>query len=328
MSVPGWGVPALQSVLEPASPEAEHIQRLWWLFCWLSVGIWLLVVCFAALALLRRSRAPRERPLAEPGWERALVRSTGAATVLTALLLVGLLIASVSTGQTLRQLGSDPGGAALHIKVTAQRWWWQIEYPAEPVSQSVESANELHVPVGRPVLLELSSHDVIHSLWLPDLQGKRDLIPGVQTQLRFTASREGTFRGQCAEYCGVQHAHMGLLLVAESPQRFAAWLSAQRQSSQPPADERAQHGRDVFLSAQCPMCHGIRGTPAAASRGPDLTHLMSRATLAAATLPNQRVQLADWISDPQRFKPGNLMPANPLPPADLEALVAYLGGLQ
>src|SRR4051812_17418225 len=206
MSPADWGVPVLQSVLAPASPEAQSIARLWWLFFWLSVAIWLLVVSFTALALARRSRTRAEAPLLEPGPERRLVRSTGAATLLTALLLVGLLVASVSTGQTLRQLGSDPGGAALHIKVTGQRWWWQIEYPAEPVSQSVESANELHVPVGRPVVLELTSHDVIHSLWLPDLQGKRDLIPGVQTQLRFTASREGTFRGQCAEYCGVQHA--------------------------------------------------------------------------------------------------------------------------
>jgi cytochrome c oxidase subunit 2 len=328
MSPAHWGVPALHSVLAPASPEAESIQRLWWLFFWLSVAIWLLVVGFTALGLARRSRARGEAPLAEPGPERPFVRVTGAATLLTAVLLLGLLVASVSTGHTLHQLGSDPTGEALHIKITGQRWWWQIEYPAQPVSQSVTSANELHVPLGRPTVLELSSHDVIHSLWLPDLQGKRDLIPGQHTELRFTAQREGTFRGQCAEYCGLQHAHMGLLLVAESPEHFEAWLAGQRQSSVVPSEPRALRGREVFLSAQCPMCHGIRGTLAAASRGPDLTHLMSRATLAAATLPNRAQQLAEWVSDPQRAKLGSLMPPNPMPDEDLDALLAYLTSLK
>lgn len=328
MTPPGWGVPALQSVLEPASPEADGIVWLWWLFFGLSVAVWVLVMGFVALALLRRGRRPEAPPLVEPGPERSFASVISAATLLTSAVLFGLLLSSVITGRRLHQLGHPSGQPALRIQVTGHRWWWEIQYPAQPVSDSVQSANELHVPVGRPVVLELSSHDVIHSLWLPDLQGKRDLIPGQPAELRFTARQAGTFRGQCAEYCGLQHAHMGLLLVAESPERFEAWLAAQRRPSSIPSDARTLHGREVFLSAQCPMCHGIRGTAASALTGPDLTHLMSRATLAAATLPNQPHSLTDWVSDPQRFKLGNFMPPNPLPPQELQDLVLYLTSLQ
>jgi cytochrome c oxidase subunit 2 len=328
MTPPGWGVPALQSVLEPASPEADGIRWLWWLFFWVSVAVWALVMTFVVIALLRRGRGNPEPVLAEPGPERGFVSVISAATLLTGTVLFGLLLSSVITGGTLHQLGHPAADQVLRIQITGHRWWWEIQYPAQPVSDSVQSANELHVPVGRPVLLELSSHDVIHSLWLPDLQGKRDLIPGQPTELRFTARQAGTFRGQCAEYCGLQHAHMALLLVAESPERFAAWLAAQRRPSAVPPDARALHGREVFLSAQCPMCHGIRGTAAAALMGPDLTHLMSRATLAAATLPNQPQTLADWVTDPQRSKLGNLMPPNPLPAQELQDLVLYLTSLK
>lgn len=326
MTAPGWDVPALSSVLEPASREAECIVRLWWWFCGVSAAIWLAVMVFTILALARPNLVRSPRPQPEPGREPRLERSTLAATSLTVAILFALLVSSVSTGRALH--ASDAEKAPLRIQVTGARWWWQVVYPANPPSQSVETANEIHVPVGTPIVLELQSHDVIHSLWLPELQGKRDLIPGRPAELRFTATRPGTFRGQCAEFCGLQHAHMGLLVIAESSPSFEVWKAAQLRPAEPPTSPDALRGEQVFLSGACPMCHGVRGTPAAASRGPDLTHLMSRSTLGAASLPNTRGHLAGWVLDPQTVKVGSLMPPNPVSAADLQVLLAYLTNLK
>jgi cytochrome c oxidase subunit II len=326
MKTPGWDAPALQSTLDPASPQAQHISDLWWLFFWISVAVLSLVVLATLFALFRfRREPPPNEPLAEPGREPGLLRATVAAGVMTALVLLGLLGSSVATG---RALAVPAAPEALKIRITGQRWWWQIEYPDPRPSRSVTTANELHVPVGRPVAIELTSHDVIHSLWIPELNGKRDLIPGRVTELRFVASRPGVFRGQCAEFCGLQHAHMGLVVVAENPERFVAWLDEQRAPAVEPPDPLARHGREVFLGATCPMCHSIRGTPAAAHVAPDLTHLGSRSTLAAATLPNNIGHLAGWVLDSQTIKTGNLMPPNALRPEDLHPLLQYLISLK
>jgi cytochrome c oxidase subunit 2 len=328
MSAPGWDTPPFSSVLEPASHEASRILGLWWVFCGVSTAIWLAVMALTLVAMLRRPKSPGTRePQAEPGPEPRLQRSIAAATTLTVVVLFALLVASVGTGRALHASNAE-SGPPLRIQVTGARWWWKVVYPADPSSQSVETANEIHVPVGRPVVLELASHDVIHSLWLPELQGKRDLIPGRPAELRFTATRPGTFRGQCAEFCGLQHAHMGLLLIAESPASFETWRVAQLRPAAPPVEPEAKRGEQVFLSAACPLCHGVRGTAAAASRGPDLTHLMSRSTLGAATLPNTRGHLAGWVLDPQTVKLGNLMPPNLVPAAELQPLLAYLTSLK
>jgi cytochrome c oxidase subunit 2 len=194
--------------------------------------------------------------------------------------------------------------------------------------QNVTTANEIHVPVGRPVVFEVTSRDVIHSFWAPNLNGKKDLIPGYQRSLWFKADTPGVYRGQCAEFCGHQHAKMAFFIVAEPPAQFAAWLDAQRKPAPQPTDSVAHRGLQVFLASPCVMCHAIQGTSAGATFGPNLTHLASRRTIAAGTLPNTRGNLAGWIVDPQRIKPGANMPPNGLHPQDLQALLTYLQGLK
>jgi cytochrome c oxidase subunit 2 len=240
-------------------------------------------------------------------------------------LLLTMLIASVVTG---RAVATPPGPRALEIEVTGHQWWWEIRYPAVVPADIVVTANEIHVPVDRVVRLHLASTDVIHSIWIPNINGKKDLIPGRATQLTFRPRRSGTFSGRCAEFCGYQHAKMGLLLVVEPPGEFARWLEEQRRPSVAPAQEALEHGREVFLAGPCSSCHTIRGTGAFGHKAPDLTHLASRSTIAAATLPNTTGHLAGWVVDPQRLKPGNRMPPNLLASADLLDLVAYLRSLR
>jgi cytochrome c oxidase subunit II len=188
----------------------------------------------------------------------------------------------------------------------------------------VQTANEIHVPIGRPVVFKMSSHDVIHSFWAPNLQGKRDLIPGLSTAIWIEVDRPGVYRGQCAEFCGRQHAHMAFAIVAESGVEFTRWLEGQRRPAEQPHNSQEQHGQTVFVTSRCSMCHKIRGTQAYGTIGPELTHLASRETLAAGTLPNSRGHLAGWILDPQSVKPGTAMPPTPLAPDDLQDLIAYL----
>jgi cytochrome c oxidase subunit 2 len=319
-------LPTLQSALDVASPQAAHIRDLWWLFFWIAAGVLVLVLAATLLALFhhRRPLPVPPKPAADAGGEPVLERNVGIAAAVALSILIGLLVASVRTGHALAAAPADP----LKIRVYGQRWWWQIEYVDPAPSKLLTTANELHVPVGRDVLLELTSRDVIHSLWIPGLQGKRDLIPGRVTTLHFKAEREGVFRGQCAEFCGLQHAHMGLVVVAESPERFGDWLERSRANAAEPGDAPSERGRQVFLSSTCPMCHTIEGTAARARVGPDLTHVAGRSTIAAATLPSEGERIRAWVRDPQRFKPGTAMPAHPLPDEDLDALVAYLTSLK
>jgi cytochrome c oxidase subunit II len=327
MRAPGWDELPLQNALDVASPQAASIRDLWWVFFWISAGVWLLVMLVMLWALVRR-HPPGERseaPVVDPGPQPTLSRVTTGAIVATALTLLFLLVASASTGSALAR-GASPD--ALKIRITGQRWWWLVEYPGAPPSQSVTTANEIHVPVGRDVSIELDSRDVIHSLWIPELQGKRDLIPGHPSELHFTATRAGTYRGQCAEFCGLQHAHMGLLVIAEAPERFEAWLQAQRSPAPPQLPAEQQRGQQVFLHGTCPVCHGVRGTTAGGLVAPDLTHVGSRAMLAAATFPNTPDHLEDWLRDPQRIKLGTLMPPQPLSAQDEKDLITYLMSLK
>jgi cytochrome c oxidase subunit 2 len=193
---------------------------------------------------------------------------------------------------------------------------------------NVRTANEIHVPVGRPVAIDLKSRDVIHSFWVPNLHGKMDAIPGRVTNTWLQADSPGVWRGQCAEFCGLQHAHMALTVVAHPAHEFEQWLSAQREPATQPTEEIALRGQQVFLSGPCMMCHTIRGTPALSAFGPDLTHVASRRTLAAGTIPNTRGHLAGWILDPQVIKPGTRMPPTALGSEDLQALLAYLERLR
>ncbi len=254
-----------------------------------------------------------------------MTRAVTAATAVTTLILFVLLVASVMTG---RAISTRPDSDVIDVEVIGHQWWWEFVYKDAAASQQVSSANELHVPVGKTVVLKLTSRDVIHSFWAPNLQGKKDLIPGHYIIFPLRADRAGTFRGQCAEFCGVQHAHMAFTVIAEPEDQFLSWLDAQRQPAAAPADPLAARGQQVFLSKPCVTCHTIRGTPAGSRVGPELTHIATRPTIAAGTLEMNRGNLAGWVVDAQSIKPGSHMPPNSLTSEELDALLAYLESLK
>jgi cytochrome c oxidase subunit II len=214
------------------------------------------------------------------------------------------------------------------IDVYGHQWWWEVQYPNNEAYKTVVTANEIHLPVGVPIRIHGTSRDVIHSFWAPNVHGKRDLMPGYDTEVMMQVDQPGRWRGQCAEYCGEQHAHMAFYMVAEEKQDFENWLSAQAQSSVVPASSQALHGQQVFLSHACVMCHTIRGTSAGSRVGPDLTHLASRETIAAGLLPNTTGNLGGWIINAQSIKPGCRMPPNQMSGSDLQDLLAYLETLK
>jgi len=216
----------------------------------------------------------------------------------------------------------------LTIEVTGHQWWWEFRYRDSLPSNWLSTSNELHIPVGRPVRVILLSNDVIHSFWVPELHGKQDAIPGHRNTVWLQADRAGVWKARCAEFCGYQHAKMAFDVVAESPARFNQWYVSQLASAQPPTDTSAKHGEDVFMQRTCIMCHTISGTQAGSRVGPELSHIATRPSIAAGSLPNTRENLARWILDPQLIKPGVHMPPNKLSPGDMNALVNYLETLK
>lgn len=322
--LPLTGCNLMQSPLNPVSPQARDLLWLFWVFTGILFAIWLAVM-LALLASLRARRALDADPLGvdlrRENRTAALVAGLAVTTGLVVLVLTGLSYA----GQRRLSASEDPG---LTIRVLGHQWWWELEYEGADPSRSFTTANEIHVPVGVPVLLKLESTDVIHSFWTPSLMGKMDLIPGRSTTLRFTADRAGTYRGQCAEFCGLQHAKMGMLVIAQEPEAFGRWRDAQVRPRIEPASADASAGEAAFTAAPCSMCHQIRGTGAAGRIGPDLTHLGSRSTLGAATLPMSRGNLAAWIVDPHGIKPGVNMPLVKLDPDQINTISAYLEGLK
>ena len=320
--------PGLHDALQAVGPQAAHIVDLWRIFLLVCTLVYLAVI---AVLLWGIRRAPRIRTQEPPDLamvnrpEPRLRRRVQAAVVASVVLLLVLLGASVFTDRALARL---PLQDALNIEVTGHQWWWTVKYLEGPVNETFETANEIHVPVGRAVVVMLKSDDVIHSLWVPSLAGKRDLVPGRTATLAFRADRPGIYRGQCAEFCGFQHAFMALEVHAHAPEAFERWRQAQLLSPPQPADPQAQRGQALFQSTQCAMCHAVQGTIARGRRAPDLSHFASRRTIGAGTLPNTPTHLASWIADPHRHKPGVNMPANPMSSEDLAALVAYLGTLK
>jgi cytochrome c oxidase subunit 2 len=274
----------------------------------------------------RRRRFADGQPWHSPPVTRRLVGVVIGAVAITVLALFGLLVETLDTGNALAALDGDPD--PLTIKITAHQWWWELSYAPGSPDLAAPTANEMHIPVGRTVRLELTSADVIHSFWVPSLHGKRDVIPARTNILLLRADEPGVFRGPCAEFCGLQHANMTITVVAESPREFARWLSTQRADAPAQLAEPALHGREVFLASPCAICHAIRGTHASGRLGPDLTHVAGRAALAAGAIPNTRGHLGGWILDPQAIKPGSQMPPVRLAGDDLRALLAYLEALR
>jgi len=322
---------AQQSAVDPASHEAGRINTLFWFFLWLLTAVFIIVLGFTITALFRRHRGIEQEPLEQvhlpPGpTEKRLTRAVTAATLVTVAILFVLLVLSVQTGRGIA--GPAPNGKGIAIEVTGNQWWWYVRYLNDDPRKVLVTANEIHVPVGRQVMIRGTSHDVIHSFWVPSLEGKRDLIPSRITALTFQADRPGRFRGQCAEFCGLQHANMALWVVAEPEDKFEAWLNAQLQPAPQPTDPYLLRGQQVFMNNACVLCHSIQGTPAAGQVAPDLTHVGSRISIAAGTLWNSKGNLAGWIADPQNIKPGNHMAVVLLKPGELEPLVDYLESLK
>ncbi|XSG81155.1 MAG: c-type cytochrome [Methyloligella sp. ZOD6] len=224
-------------------------------------------------------------------------------------------------------LPAPPGEPKLTIEITGHEWWWEVRYLSDDPHRVFTTANEIHLPVGEPVRLKLDSADVIHSFWVPAIAGKTDLIPGRTNTTVLQATKAGTYRGQCAEFCGLQHANMAFVAVAQSPEEFTAWRKGQLAPSPEPRTKEAQAGKDIFMRS-CAGCHTVRGTMARGALGPDLTHLMDRRTLAAGTLSNAPGHLAGWVANPDAIKPGSKMPRIPLEPKELLDLQAYLRTLE
>jgi cytochrome c oxidase subunit 2 len=308
----------MHSALQALGIHAQHIDFVWRTMLWVCGFMYLLVIAFLIHAIWRRHDS---RPESARGMSIAL----GGWTALMTIGLFGLTLTSFITDRALVHAADDP---QLTLKITAYQWWWQVEYTDPDPSRIVRTANEIHLPVGAPVHIELASGDVIHSFWTPNLHGKRDMIPGRTAEIRLQPMQIGLYRGQCAEFCGLQHAHMALDVVVESQHDFNAWYERQLAPAPMAQEARAERGKQVFFSSACNVCHTIAGTDAAATVGPDLSHIASRRTIAAGTLPNDPDHMRRWLENPQAVKPGNRMPVVSLAREDIDALVAYLGTLR
>jgi len=313
------GCEGAQSSFAAAGTGAETILVLFWWMLAGAVVVWILVMALALYATRGRPRRHDRRTADLLIIGGGIVLPTA---VLTVLLLFGLPV--MPELQTPRATAAEP----LRVAVSGERWWWRVRYLAAE-GEAVELANEVRLPVGRPVEFVLTSPDVIHSFWIPALGGKLDMIPGRTTRLLLEPTKTGTFRGACAEYCGASHALMNFAAVVMEPAAFADWLAGQAAPAAAPASERAAAGREYFLADGCGACHTVRGTPADGTMGPDLTHVGGRLTIGAGILPNTVENFRRWIAETHAIKPDVNMPAFAmLPPGHLYALAVYLEGLE
>jgi cytochrome c oxidase subunit 2 len=288
------------SVTDPAGPQAGEIAWVWDVFLWVSIIVWVLVIAFFVISMWMSHRNPEHHPMHEqPERDRRLTHGIVVAGAATTLTLIGLLFISILSGNALASLEDD--AEAINIRITGHQWWWSVDYEPNDPTKMVSTANEIHVPVGKLVHLELTSGDVIHSFWVPSVHGKKDLIPGRMNRTWIRVDEPGVFRGQCAEFCGLEHAYMEL---------------------------QQERGLAIFQGSPCAMCHAVTGTSAGGRLGPDLTHVASRLTLGAGALPNNASAMAQWVQNAQRFKPGSHMPAIQYSQQDLNALLAFLEALQ
>jgi cytochrome c oxidase subunit 2 len=306
----GWPPP----VFDPAGPFAGSITLLSWVLVAMFVGVLGIVLAALWVALFGKQRLRQRLGGKTVIWVGGVAFPV---VVLTALLVWGLTLT--------RSLSEPPQPGELRMRVTGEMWWWRVAYLGENGTPTVVDANELHIPTGETVTIELESADVIHSFWVPRLSGKLDMIPGRHNVIRIQADEPGVYAGQCAEYCGGPHALMGFVVVAHAPSEFARWMAAHRAPAPPPATAEARRGAALFMSVGCAACHRIAGTRANGLAGPDLTHVGARRTLGAGILPNNPGTMTGWIGNSQAIKPGNRMPPFTVLSGDeLRALAAYL----
>jgi cytochrome c oxidase subunit II len=318
------GVAERPSSLTPQGPAAEALAWLWWVMFWLAAAVFVFVAVVLVLSIVRRRDVPLEtdRLAGEPlaGGSNWLI--IGGGVILPAAVSVLLMVLMITTGAELRALGNP--SQPVVVEVTGYKFWWDVRYP----EHGVRTGNEITIPVGEPVEFHVTSADVIHSFWVPQLGGKIDMTPGEENTLRLQADEPGVYRGLCTEYCGIQHAHMHFIVVAVPPEEFDAWLADRAEPPEEPEEALAQEGLEVFEAFQCVYCHTVDGVSPEVDLGPDLTDFGSRLTIGAGMLENEPGNLADWILDPQAIKPGNRMPPTDLTDEELEALIAYLESLE
>ncbi|MHB8671831.1 MAG: cytochrome c oxidase subunit II [Acidimicrobiales bacterium] len=301
---------AAPSALDPHGRGAERVAGLWWLLLAVAAAVFVFVMAVLGVALMRR------RPVRFGGMGLVI----GGGVVLPLAVLPIMFYLSTSS---LARSDSIQRRAQMEIEVIGHQWWWEVRYPGGGVT-----ANDIHIPTGEVVRVKLRSPDVNHSLWVPQLQVKTDLIPGYDNVMWLDARRPGTYRGACAEFCGIQHARMAFFVIADPPDQFRTWLAEQAQPAAEPTTPALAAGRDAFMANPCAACHTIRGTHAAGVVGPDLTHFASRRSIGAGTLDNTRGALAGWILNSQTAKRGNIMPPIQLSPQDLQSLLDYLESLR
>jgi cytochrome c oxidase subunit 2 len=316
-NVPSGGAP--MNYMASSGAVGDAITPLVWGLVVLSIVVVVIMGVLVILAVTRhwgrshRGLPPVERPARGIGW---IYWGVG-------LSLIPLLGFTGWTVATMAAIGKPPREPPFTVTVAAEQWWWKLTYDDGTASRTFTTANEVHVPVGVPVHFEITSDDVIHSFWIPALGGKTDAIPGRVNETWLQADKPGIYRGQCVEYCGLEHALMALELVAEPQREFDAWWTAQLTAPPPPTSA----GGQLFL-LDCGGCHTVRGTPAGGIVGPDLSHLMSRRTIAAGILGTTPANLAGWIADPQGIKPGSKMPDVELTGPDLQAILSYMETLE
>lgn len=312
------------SYLRTFGPAGDPVTRLGWGLGLVSVAVCVIVGVLLLAGILMRGRrrfGPRQLAVHEDsGGTSWIYIGVGLSTAV-------LLACAIWTMVTIAAVAMPASAPQTTVQVTAAQWWWDVRYRSPDPSRIFSTANEIHIPVGRPVRVELDSRDVIHSFWIPQLAGKIDVIPGQTNTLWLQADAPGRYRGQCGEYCGAQHAHMAMWVVADEPKDYAAWSERQLRPAASPSSDALQRGQAAFV-ANCGACHAVRGTGAGGILGPDLTHLMSRRTIAAGLLPNTPGNLAAWIANAQAIKPGSRMPSMAISGASLSAIVAYLQSLQ
>lgn len=304
--------------------KAAEVLPLTWFVLWVSLAVIVIIAALVAIGVARRGKTLSRQAMADlpightPSGLSWLYVGVGISSI-------ALLATVVWTMWVLADVSSPHRKPALTIRIVAHQWWWQADYIGPNAAENFSTANEIHIPTGAPVRFELKSADVIHSFWVPPLNGKTDTIPGHTNVTWMDARNPGVYRGQCTEYCGWQHAHMGLLVIAQAPADFAAWRKHQL-AEQPPAPMQAADA-NVFVT-QCGSCHTVRGTDAGGVLGPDLSHLMTRMTIAAGTLRNTSGNLSAWIADPQGIKPGCFMPRLELSGPQLAQIRDYLRTLR
>jgi cytochrome c oxidase subunit 2 len=301
-------------MLEPKGPGAARVEALWWPMLWIATGVFVVVCAMLVMAAMRARRSDDELDRSEVRWGERFIIVAGVA--IPALILTGVFLFTL---REMRNLARADDGAELEIEVIGRDWWWEVRYPNGAVT-----ANEIHIPVGEPVRLKLTSADVIHSFWVPELQAKTDMIPGVTHETWLHADEPGRYRGQCAEFCGLQHTKMAFYVVAEAPTDFEAWVEHEAEPAGGGIGIQGEDpGQEIFLNDSCVGCHTIRGTEATGTDGPDLTHLMTR-DIIGGFFPNDRKHLQSFVADPHSLKRGVFMPPSDFTPAEFKALMDYL----